>query len=83
MHSGRSGWRNCRAADRLAVGEDVRSPLDSDLRRTVNELLNESIAGMLESDYAGHPNAWLRYGDEEGPVFVADAIRAAYPRRGW
>jgi hypothetical protein len=59
----------------MRYGEDIRTPSESDLRRAVDELFNETIAGMLESDYAEHPNAWLRYGDEEGPVFVADASR--------
>jgi hypothetical protein len=30
---------------------------------------------MTEAGYAEHPNAWLRYGFDEGPMFVADAYR--------
>jgi hypothetical protein len=30
---------------------------------------------MTESDYAEHPNAWLRYGFDEGPVLVIDVYR--------
>ena len=30
---------------------------------------------MTEADYAEHPNAWLRYGFDEGPTYVLDVYR--------
>jgi len=45
------------------------------LAQAVDELFKENVEGMTETDYAEHPNAWLRYGFDEGPVFVADASR--------
>jgi hypothetical protein len=56
-------------------GADKRQPSPEDLRRAIDELLNENIAGMTEADFAEHPNAWLRYGFDEGPMFVINAYR--------
>lgn len=56
-------------------GEDVRQPSDGELAQAVDELFDEHIEGMTEADYAEHPNAWLSYGFDDGPVFVVEASR--------
>lgn len=56
-------------------GEDVRQPSGEDLAQAIDELFVEEGEGMTEADYADHPNAYLRYGFDEGPVFVAEANR--------
>lgn len=56
-------------------GEEVRQPLPSELAQAIGELFDENIEGMAEADYAEHPNAWLRYGFDEGPMFVVEASR--------
>jgi hypothetical protein len=50
-------------------------PSDSHLALAADEIFNESIEGMTEADYAGHPTAWLRYGFDEGPMFVIEVSR--------
>jgi hypothetical protein len=57
-------------------GADVRHPSHTQLLAAVNELYDENIAGMEESDYAEHPNAFLRSGTDDGPMFVVDAYRS-------
>lgn len=57
-------------------GEDIRQPSEEQRLQAVDELFTENIQGMTDADYAEHPNAWLRYGIDEGPVFVADASRS-------
>ena len=59
----------------LRYGEDIRTPSENDLERAVDELFNEDLPGMLKFDYAEHPNAWLRFGWDEGPEFVVEASR--------
>jgi hypothetical protein len=54
-------------------GRDVRNPTPHDIAEAVAELSNENIPGMQEGDYAEHPNAWLRLGSDDGPVYVVDA----------
>lgn len=31
---------------------------------------------MTEGDYAEHPNAWLRYGFDDGPMYVLNVYRS-------
>jgi hypothetical protein len=56
-------------------GRDVRNPTPYDIAEAVAELSNESISGMHEGDYTEHPNAWLRLGSDDGPVYLVDAYR--------
>jgi hypothetical protein len=56
-------------------GVDVRDPSHAQLLQAVDELYDENIEGMEEGDYAEHPNAFLRYGTDDGPMFVVDAYR--------
>ena len=56
-------------------GGDIRQPSNEQLAQAIDEVVTEAIHGMTEQDYAEHPNAWLRYGFDEGPVYVIDAYR--------
>ena len=46
------------------MGRDIRQPTDADLERALTEVF---CAHDPE-----HPNAWLRLGRDEGPMFVLD-----------
>lgn len=56
-------------------GADIRQPSEADLGAAMDELLIENTPGMTEQSYAEHPNAWLRYGFDGGPVFVVEVSR--------
>lgn len=51
-------------------GEDVRSPTTQQLADAVSEVYHETIPGMTLAFYAEHGSALLRYGYDEGPMFV-------------
>lgn len=46
------------------MGADVREPTDAQLRATLED--------VFASDDDEHPNAWLRLGSDDGPMFVLD-----------
>ena len=46
-------------------GKDVRQPSEADLLKAADELYERV-------DDTEHPNAWLRYGLDEGPMFIID-----------
>jgi hypothetical protein len=56
-------------------GADIRSPSEHDLAQAIDELLDENLPGMTEGDYAEHPNAFLRYGHDDGPMYIIDLTR--------
>jgi len=56
-------------------GGDIRQPSHEQLVQAIDEVVAEDPNGMAERDYAEHPNAWLRYGFDDGPVYVIDAYR--------
>lgn len=56
-------------------GEDIDNPSPQQLRLALGELFDETISGLSEEDYDEHPNAWLRYGFDEGPMYVLDVYR--------
>lgn len=56
-------------------GEEVDEPSPAQLLDAAEELYNENVEGMGEGEYAEHPNAWLRYGTDDGPMYVVDAYR--------
>ena len=45
-------------------GGDMRSPTDAQLQSALDELFS--------SKDPEHPNTWLRFGRDEGPLFVLD-----------
>jgi hypothetical protein len=56
-------------------GGDTRNPSAQDLVKAAHELFNESIPGMMPSDYAEHPSAWLRFGSRDGAMIVLEVDR--------
>src|ERR1700728_1764711 len=56
-------------------GAETCQPSEDDLAQAIDELLNENIAGATEAAYAEHPNAWLRYGFDEGPMLLLETNR--------
>ena len=56
-------------------GEDIRSPTAAQLAQAITEVYHEAIPGMTEGDYAEHGAAWLRYGFDDGPLFVLEVNR--------
>ncbi len=56
-------------------GGDTADPSDADLSRAVDELFDEDLEGMEEGDYEEHPDAWLRYGFDEGPMYIITGSR--------
>lgn len=50
-------------------GGDIRQPSQRELAQAIDEVVTDDL------DDAEHPNAWLRYGDDDGPVYVVDAYR--------
>ena len=51
-------------------GGDVRSPSTQDLAHAAAELFVENIPGMTTADYEEHGEASLRYGYDDGPMYV-------------
>jgi hypothetical protein len=61
-------------------GGDLRDPSAEDLDRAVDELFLENLPGMRESDYAEHGAAALRYGFDDGPMYVVEIDRVGNAR---
>lgn len=40
------------------------------IRRAVHEMFHEDHPNLVEGDYAEHPDAWITYGFDSGPVFT-------------
>jgi hypothetical protein len=57
-------------------GGDIRDPTGDQLRHALAELYHENHPSMTEADYAEHPNAWLRYGFDDGPMYVLNVYRS-------
>ncbi|MFC0682909.1 hypothetical protein ACFFGH_34205 [Lysobacter korlensis] len=56
-------------------GESIAAPSESELGDAVMELFNENLPGITDADYAEHGAAHLRYGFDEGPMFVVEVAR--------
>ena len=56
-------------------GGDTRDPSNENLANAIRELFVEDLPGMIEDDYAEHGAASLRYGWDEGPMFVVRVDR--------
>lgn len=56
-------------------GGDKSRPSADELAEALVEIYHEDHASMTEKDYAEHPNAWLRYGLDGGPMYVLDVYR--------
>lgn len=56
-------------------GGDTRSPTVAQLAEAVAELYHETLPGMTDVDYAEHGAASLRYGYDDGPMYVLEINR--------
>lgn len=56
-------------------GSDTRSPTAAQLAEAVAELYHETLPGVTEGDYAEHGAASLRYGYDDGPMYVLEISR--------
>ena len=56
-------------------GGDTRSPSAAQLAEAITELYHETLPGMTEGDYSEHGAASLRYGYDDGPMYVLEANR--------
>jgi hypothetical protein len=56
-------------------GKDFRDPSEPQLREALTELFIENHPTLTENDYAEHPDAWLRLGKDDGPLYVATITR--------
>ena len=60
---------------RGSYGGDTRNPTVAQLADAVAELYHETLPGMTEGDYAEHGAASLRYGYDEGPMYLLEVNR--------
>lgn len=56
-------------------GEDTGTPTRNDILAAVKELYEESSPGMTEADYEEHGVTSLRFGYDEGPMYVLEITR--------
>lgn len=56
-------------------GADIRNPSVEQLTNAVREIFVEEFPPLRESDYAEHPSGWIRFGFDDGPMFVIDIGR--------
>jgi hypothetical protein len=56
-------------------GGETRSPTAAQLSDAIAELYHETLPGMTEGDYAEHGAASLRYGYDDGPMYVLEVNR--------
>ena len=56
-------------------GGDTRSPTVAQLAEAAAELYHETLPGMTECGYAEHRAASLRYGYDDGPMYVLEVDR--------
>lgn len=60
---------------RERYGDETSAPTQGQLTRAVAELYHETLSGMLEGDYEEHGTAALRYGFDDGPMYVLEINR--------
>jgi hypothetical protein len=56
-------------------GGDTRSATAAQLAEAIAQVYHETLPGMTEGDYAEHGADWLRYGFDDGPMFVLEVNR--------
>jgi hypothetical protein len=56
-------------------GGDIRDPSDAELESALHDIYDEDHPHLTEDDYAEHPDASVRFGDDSGPMFVVTANR--------
>lgn len=61
-------------------GEETEAPTLDEISAAVKELYEENLPGMTEGDYEEHGAASLRYGYDEGPMYVLEITRHGIAR---
>lgn len=61
-------------------GEDIRDPSPEQLADAIRELYVEDLSGMTEADYEEHGAGSLRFGSDDGPMYVLEATRGGILR---
>jgi hypothetical protein len=56
-------------------GEETGMPTRDEISAAVKELYEENLPGMTERDYEEHGASSLRYGYDEGPMYVLEITR--------
>jgi hypothetical protein len=56
-------------------GEEKGMPTYDEISAAVEELYEENLPGMSEHDYEEHGAGSLRYGFDEGPMYVLEITR--------
>lgn len=56
-------------------GGDTRDPSDSELEDALRQVFIEDDPQLTEADYEEHRGAFLRFGSDEGPMFVVYVYR--------
>jgi hypothetical protein len=56
-------------------GSDIQNPTATQLAEAVAELYHETLPNMTEGDYAEHGAASLRYGYDDGPMYLLEVNR--------
>lgn len=56
-------------------GEETGAPTRDDIAKAVKELYEEDLPGMTEGGYDEHGSASLRYGYDEGPMYLLEITR--------
>lgn len=61
-------------------GEEIEEPSLDEISAAVKELYVEDLPGMAENNYEEHGDAWLRYGEDDGPMYVLTITRSGRAR---
>jgi hypothetical protein len=61
-------------------GSDTESPTVTQLAEAIAELYHENLPGMTEGDYIEHGVAFLRFGFDDGPMYVLEVNRLCQVR---
>lgn len=56
-------------------GEEVGSPSEAEIQKAAHELFHENLPGMTMADYIEHGSAHLRWGYDDGPMYVVEIDR--------
>jgi hypothetical protein len=61
-------------------GEEIGSPSATQIEAAISELFHENLPGMNEANYDEHGAASLRYGYDDGPMYVLELSRGRSAR---
>jgi hypothetical protein len=56
-------------------GNEIFNPTEGDITAALKEVYFENHPSLTEHDYAEHPNAFLRLGYDDGPMYALDVYR--------